>query len=92
MSNPKLDFITLIKTSISSITNYPRNISSNSKRSTNQNRITFEPDISKLHLLSFIPNMYNSIKLNNYNSLNFKKRRENTNLNIMIHPILFDPS
>ena len=76
MSNPKPNFPTIIKTSISSITKHPRN---NSKRSTNQGIITFKPNISKPHLLSFLHNMYNSIKLSNHSSLNFKKRRENTN-------------
>jgi len=35
MSNPKPDFSTVIKTSISSITKHTRNISPNSKRNTN---------------------------------------------------------
>jgi len=79
MSNSKPDFSTVIKTSISSITKHTRNISPNSKRSTNQSRITFQPDISKSHLLSFLHSMYNPIKLDNQSSLNFKKRRESSN-------------
>jgi len=68
MSNPKPDFPTVIKTSISSITKHPRNISPSSKCDTNQGRITFKSDISKPHLLSFL-----------HSNLNFKKRRESTN-------------
>ena len=79
MSNPKPDFPTVIKTSILSIMKHSRNISPSSKRNTNQSRITFKSDISKPHLLSFLHNMYNFIKLNNHSSLNFKKRKENTN-------------
>ena len=79
MSNSKPDFPTVIKTSISSITKHPQNISFSSKRNTNQGRITFKPNSSKLHLLSFLQSMYNSIKLINRNSMNFKKRRESTN-------------
>ena len=79
MNNPELDFLTVIKTSIPSITKHPRNISPSSKRNTNQSRITFKPNINKPHLLSFLHSMYNSIKLINHCSLNFKKRRENTN-------------
>jgi len=62
MGNPKPDFPTVIKTSIPSITQHSRNIGSSSKHNTNQNKITFQPDISKLHLLSFFHNMYNPIK------------------------------
>ena len=79
MSNPKSDFSTVIKTSISLITKQPRNISPSSKRNTNQSRITFQPDISKPHLLSFLHSMYNPIKLSNQSNLNFKKRRESSN-------------
>jgi len=78
MSNPKPYFPTVIKTSISSITKQPWNISPSSKRGKNQGRITFKLYISKPHLLSFLHSMYNSIKLSNHRSLNFKKRRENT--------------
>ena len=79
MSNPKPDFPIVIKTSIQSITKHPRNISPNSKRSTNQGKITFKPNISKPHFLSFLHSMYNSIKLSNHISMNFKKRKESTN-------------
>ena len=79
MSNPKLDFFIVIKTSIPSITKHSLNISPSSKHNSNQGRITFKPDISKPHLLSFLHSMYNSIKLNNHSSLNFKKHTENTN-------------
>jgi len=79
MSNPKPDCPTEIKTSISSITKHPQNISPSNKRNTNQGRITFKPDISKFHLLSFLHSMYNSIKLNNQSSLNLKKRSKSTN-------------
>ena len=79
MSNPKPDFPTVIKTSISFITKHPRNISLNNKLSTNQGRITFKLYISKSHLLGFLHSMYNSVKLSNHNSLNFKKHRESTN-------------
>ena len=58
---------------------HPRNINPSSKCSTNQGKITFKPYISKPYLLSFLHSMYNFIKLNNHSSLNFKKRRENTN-------------
>ena len=58
---------------------YPWNISSSSKYNTNQCRITFKPNISKSHLLSFLHSMYNSIKLNNHSNLNFKKHNESTN-------------
>ena len=78
MSNPKPDFLIVIKTSISSITKHPHNINPSSKRNTNQGRITFKSDISKPHLLSFLHSIYNSIKLSNHSSLNFKRRRENT--------------
>ena len=40
-SNPKPDFPTVIKTSISLIPKHQRNICPNSKRNTNQSRITF---------------------------------------------------
>ena len=66
MRNPKPDFPTVIKTSIPSITKHSWNI--NSKRNTNQDKITFKPDISKPHLLSFLHSMYNSIKLSNHSS------------------------
>ena len=79
MSNPNPDFPTVIKISIPSITKHPRNISLSSKHNTNQGKISFKPNISKLHLLSFFHNMYNSIKLGNHSRLNFKKRKENTN-------------
>jgi len=79
MSNLKPDFPTVIKTSIQSITKHPQNISSSSKRNTNQGRITFKLDINKPLLLSFLHSIYNSIKLSNHNSLNFKKHRESTN-------------
>ena len=79
MNNPKPNFPIVIKTSISSIMNHRRNISPNRKRNTNQCRITFKPDISKLHLLSFLHSMYNFIKLNNHNGLNFKKHKKSTN-------------
>ena len=79
MSNPKPDFTTVIKTSISSITRHPRNTSPSSKRNTNQGRITFKPYISKPHILSFIHSMYNSIKLSNHSNLKFMKHREKTN-------------
>ena len=78
MSNPKPNFFIVIKTSIPSITK-PMNIGPSSKRSTNQSRITFQPDISKPHRLSFLHSMYNPIKLSNQSSLNFKERRENSN-------------
>ena len=78
MSNPKPDFLTVTKTSISSITKHPRNIDPNSKRSTNQSRITFQSDISKPHLFSFLHSMYNLIKFNKHSSLNFKKRKESS--------------
>ena len=79
MNNHKTDFSTVIKTSIPSVTKHPRNISSSSKRNTNQGRITFKPSISKPHLLSSLHSMYNFIKLNNHNIPNFKKCKENTN-------------
>jgi len=79
MRNLKPDFLTVIKTSIPSITKHPRNISPSIKRNTNQGRITFKPDISKPHVLSFLHSMYNSIKLSNYTSLNVKKHKESTN-------------
>ena len=79
MSNPKPDFPTIIKINISSNMKHPRNISPSSKDNTNQGRITFKSDISKPHLLNFLHSMYNSIKLNNHISLNFKKRRESIN-------------
>jgi len=77
MSNPKPGFPTLIKTNISSITKHLINIGSSNKHNTNQNRITFHPDISKTHLLNFLHSMYH--KLSNQSSLNFKKCRENFN-------------
>ena len=52
------------------------NICLSSKCSTNQSRITFQ---SKPHLLSLLHSMYNPIKLNNQNSLNFKEHRESSN-------------
>ena len=73
MSNSIPDFSTVIKISISLIPKHPRNICPSSKHNTNQNRITFQPDISKPHLLSFFHSMYNSI------NLNFKGRRERSN-------------
>ena len=79
MSNYKPVFRTVIKTSISSITKHPWNISPTSKCNTNQGRITSKSCISKSHLLSFLHSMYNSIKLNNQSSLNFKKRWKSTN-------------
>ena len=79
MSNPKPVFPTIIKISIPSTTKHPQNISPSSKLSTNQDRITFKSNISKPHLLSFLHSMYNSIKLSNHSSLNFKKCRESTN-------------
>ena len=79
MSNPKPDFPTIIKTNIPLMTKDPRNISPNSKRNTNLGKITFKHDISKPRLLSFLHSMYKSIKLGNYSSLNFKKRKESTN-------------
>ena len=84
MNNPKLDFPTVIKTSIPSITKHPRNISPSSKHNTNQGRITFKPDISKPYLLSFLHSMYNSIKLNNYSSL--KRNAKKTSINSFILP------
>jgi len=78
MSNPKPYFPTVIKTSMLSITKQPWNNSPSNKRGKNQGRITFKLYISKSRLLSFLHNMYNSIKLSNHKSLNFKKRRENT--------------
>jgi len=69
MSSPKPDFYTVIKTSIPSITKHPNNICPNSKHNTNQCRVTFQPDISKSQLLSFLKNIYNFIKFNNQNSL-----------------------
>jgi len=59
MSNLKPNFPTVIKTIIQSITKHPRNICPNSKHNTNQSRITFQPDISKSHLLNFLHSMYN---------------------------------
>jgi len=79
MSNPKPDFPAVIKNNIPSITNHPKNIGHSSKRDTNQSRITFQQNISKPHLLSFLHSMYNPIKLSNQSSLNLKKRRENSN-------------
>ena len=79
MSNRKPNFPTIIKTSISSITKHPRNICPSSKRITNQSRITFQPDISKPHLLSFLHSMYNPIKPNNQSRLNFKKCKKSSN-------------
>ena len=79
MSNFKPNFLTVIKTSISSIMKHPMNICPNSKRSTNQRRITFQLDISKPHLLSFLHSMYNPIKFSNQSSLNFKKHRKSSN-------------
>ena len=76
MSNPKPNFPTVIKTSLPSITKHPKNICLSSKRTTNQSRITFQPDISKPNLLTFLHSMYNPIKLNNQSSLNFKKRKK----------------
>jgi len=79
MSNLKPDFPIVVKISISSITKHPQNISLSNKCSTNQGKITFKSYISKPHLLSFLHNIYNFIKLSNYSSLNFEKRRERTN-------------
>ena len=79
MSNPKPNFLKVIKASSLLITKHPQNISLSSKRNTNQGRITFKSYINKSHLLSFIYNMYNSIKLNNHSSLDFEKCRESTN-------------
>ena len=79
MSNPKPNFPTVIKTSISSITKHLRNICPSNKRNTNQSRITFQLDISKPHLLSFLHSMYNPIKLSNQSNMNSKKRRKSSN-------------
>jgi len=76
MNNYKSDFFTVIKINISSITKHTRNISPRSKRSTNQSRMTFQPDISKPHLLSFLHSIYNSIKLTNQISLNLKNAKK----------------
>jgi len=61
MSNAKPNFPIVIKTSIPSITKHTLKISPSSKRNTNQGRITFKLDISKLHLLSFLDSMYNVV-------------------------------
>jgi len=58
MSNPKPDFSIVIKTSISSITKHLKNICPNSKRNTNQGRVTFPSDFSKSQLLSFLQSIY----------------------------------
>jgi len=52
MSNHKPDFSTVIKTSIK----HPKNICPSSKRNTNQDRVTFQPNISKIQFLSSIIN------------------------------------
>ena len=79
MSNPKLYFPTVIKASVPPITKHPHNLSPSSKCTTNQCRITFKTYISKTHLLSFLHNIYNSIKLSNQSNLNINKRRKTTN-------------
>ena len=74
-----LIFPTVIKASISSITKHPRDISPSSKRNINQIIITFQPNISKLRLLSLLHSIYNSIKFNNQSSIIFKKYKKNSN-------------
>jgi len=73
MRKPKLDFLTVIKTVFHQL----RNIHGTLVLAANATQT--KTDIGKPYLLSFLHNMYNSIKLNNHIGLNFKKRRENTN-------------
>ena len=53
MSNLKPYFPTVIKTSVSPITEYPWNVSPSSKCTFNQGKITFKSYINKTYLFEF---------------------------------------